>query len=123
MNKPPPPQEKEDPKQMDADVRAQKRSIGARKLVEDVTALQNAGATKEEIEEKLKDQKAEFPKLFAMVLAPGCSRVMLNAMLDQLEAVEKGKKSTHDASVMVGTVLVNSYVRPKLGMAPMPLPH
>jgi excinuclease UvrABC ATPase subunit len=122
MNKPPP-QEKEDPKQMDADVRAQKRSIGARKLVEDMTALQDAGATKEEIEEKLKDQKAEFPKLFAMVLAPGYSRVMLNAMLDQLEAVEHGKKSTHDASVMVGTVLVNSYVRPKLGMAPMPLPN
>jgi hypothetical protein len=122
MNKPPP-QEKEDPKQMDADVRAQKRSVGARKLVEDVTALHDAGATKEEIEEKLKDQKAEFPKLFAMVLAPGYSRAMLNAMLDQLEAVERGAKTTHDASVMVGTVLVNSYVRPKLGMAPMPLPN
>jgi hypothetical protein len=118
-----PPQEKEDPKKIDADVRAQKRSVGARKLVEDVTALQDAGATKEEIEEKLKDQKTEFPKLFAMVLDPGCSRVMLNAMLDQLEAVERGQKSTHDASVMVGTVLVNSYVRPKLGMAPMPLPN
>jgi hypothetical protein len=114
---------KEDPAQIDAGVRESKRSVGARKLVEQMYALHDAGTSKEEIESVMKDQKEQFPKLFSMVLDPGHSRAMLTAMLDQLEAVEKGKKSTHDASVMVGTVLVNSYVRPKLGMAPMPLPN
>jgi len=108
--------------QIDAGVRESKRSVGARKLVEDVNKLHAKGASKETIEMDLSSQKLEYPKLFAMVLDPGYSRAMISSILDQLEAVEKGHKTTHEASVMVGTVLVNSYVRPKLGMAPSPLP-
>jgi hypothetical protein len=112
----------EEAEKMDADIRESKRSITARLMVEKVNQMHDEGASKEEIEAALTAEKAEYPKLFAMVIDPGYSRVMLSAMLDQLEAVERGKKTTHEASVMVGTVLVNSYVRPKLGMAPVPLP-
>jgi hypothetical protein len=106
----------------DAEIRESKRSIGARLMVNKINELHDKGASKEEIETTLAAEKAEYPKLFAMVLDPGYSRVMLSSMLDQLEAVERGRKTTHEASVMVGTVLVNSFVRPKLGMAPVPLP-
>ena len=113
----------EDAKKMDADIREQKRSVGARQMIEEVNALHAKDMPSAEIEVTLNHWKEKYPKLFSMVLDPGYSRAMLNAMLDQLEAVEKGQTSTHDASVMVGTVLVNSYVRPKLGMAPVPLPN
>ena len=117
--------EKADPEsaaKMDSEIRANKRSVGARALVEAIKAAQKRGLSKEEIEKELATEKEEYPKLFGMVLDPKHSPAMLYAMLAQLEAVEGGAKSTHDASVAVGTILVNSFVRPKLGMEPVPLP-
>jgi hypothetical protein len=118
--------EKADPEaaaKMDSEIRASKRSVGARALVEAIKAAQKRGLSKEEIEKELATEKEEYPKLFGMVLDPKHSPAMLYAMLAQLEAVEGGAKSTHDASVVVGTILVNSFVRPKLGMDPVPLPN
>lgn len=115
-------QNPEDAAKMDAEIRENKRSVGARAMVEAVKAAQAAGKTKEEIEVELKAQKEEYPRLFAMVLDPRHSPAMLYAMLAQLESVERGARTTHDASVAVGTILVNSFVRPKLGMEPVPLP-
>ena len=112
----------EEAAQMDAEIRTNKRSVGARALVEAIKAAQKRGLSKEEIEQELAKEKEEYPKLFGMVLDPRHSPAMLYAMLAQLEAVETGSKSTHDASVTVGTILVNSFVRPKLGMDPVPLP-
>jgi hypothetical protein len=107
---------------MDASIRESKRSVGIRKMIADVTALHEKHTPSHEIQVLLPQWEEEYPKLFAMILDPEYSRVTLNAMLAQLEAVENGKKTTHDASVNVGTVLVNSFVRPKLGMEPVPLP-
>jgi hypothetical protein len=112
----------EEAAKMDAEIRESKRSVGARAMVEAVKAAQARGLSKEEIETELKEQKEEYPRLFAMVTDPRHSPAMLYAMLAQLEAVERGNRSTHDASVTVGTMLVNSFVRPKLGMEPVPLP-
>jgi DNA-binding HxlR family transcriptional regulator len=85
----------EDAIKMDAEIRESKRSISARLLVNKVNELHDKGASKEEIEAALTAEKAEYPKLFAMVLDPGYSRAMLSAMLNQLEAVERGRKTTH----------------------------
>ncbi len=107
---------------MDAEIRESKRSVGARAMVDAIKAAQARGLTKEAIEAELKEQKEAYPRLFAMVLDPKHSPAMLYAMLAQLESVEAGARSTHDASVAVGTILVNSFVRPKLGMEQVPLP-
>ena len=117
--------EKADPEsaaKMDSEIRTNKRSVGARALVEAIKAAQARGLSTVEIEQELAKEKEDYPKLFGMVLDPRHSPAMLYAMLSQLEAVEGGAKSTHDASVAVGTILVNSFVRPKLGMDPVPLP-
>ena len=116
-----PPTEKE-AAEMDEAVRAGKRSVGARALINAVRECRSRGLTPEEIEKELADQKEAYPRLFGMVLDPGHSEAMLNAMLAQLEAVEVGAATTHNASVVVGTMLVNSFVRPKLGMEQVPLP-
>ena len=115
-------QNPEEAAKMDEEIRANKRSVGARAMVEAIKAAQARGLSKEEIEKELVKEKEDYPRLFAMVLDPRHSPAMLYAMLAQLENVEAGKKTTHDASVAVGTILVNSFVRPKLGMEPVPLP-
>jgi len=112
----------EDAAKMDAQIRESKRSVGARVMVEAIKDAQARGLKPEEIESELSAWKQQYPRLFAMVLDPLHSPAMLYAMLARLEAVEAGQSSTHDASVVVGTMLVNSFVRPKLGMEPAPLP-
>ena len=107
---------------MDAEIRASKRSVGARALINAIKDGMAQGLTKAELEVLLKEQKEDYPRLFAMVTDPRHSPAMLTAMLAQLESVERGSRTTHDASVTVGTILVNSFVRPKLGMEPVPLP-
>ena len=107
---------------MDASVREAKRSVGVRKMVEEIKAAQARGLAPHEIQVELAHWEMEYPRLFAMVNGGEYSEAMLNAMLTQLEAVELGRQTTHDASVAVGTVLVNKYVRPQLGMEPVPLP-
>jgi len=111
---------------MDASVRQTRRSEGVKRMMGEIQALQRAGLTPQEITDlpDMSEWKLEYPKLFEMVVqSRGRSQELLNAMLAQLEAVEAGVKTTHDASVVVGTVLVNTYVRPTLGMAPVPLPN
>ena len=114
----------EEAAKMDASIRENRRSVGARRMVDAVRAAQARGLKPAEIEAlpEMTQWKADYPRLFAMVNDPAHSPAMLYAMLAQLEAVEQGQRSTHDASVVVGTMLVNSYVRPQLGMAPAPLP-
>jgi hypothetical protein len=106
----------------DASVRAAKRSVGVRKMMAEIKEAQARGLAPHEIQVELAHWETEYPRLFAMVNGGEYSEAMLTAMLAQLEAVEAGRQTTHDASVVVGTVLVNSYVRPQLGMAPVPLP-
>jgi hypothetical protein len=107
---------------MDSSIRDNRRSVGARALVDAVRDAKTRGLTKSQMDSELADHKKAYPKLYEMVSDPGHSGAMLTAMLAQLEAVEGGRKSTHEASVHVGTALVNSFVRPQLGMAPVPLP-
>jgi hypothetical protein len=114
----------EDDAKMDADVRTNKRSLLARQLVGQIQAAKKRGRTVEEInaDPAFAELKVEFPRLFKMLLDPKHSEATLSSMLRQLEAVEAGARSTHEASVTVGTILVNQFVRPKLGMEPVPLP-
>lgn len=122
-------QNPEDSAKLDADIRTSKLSVSARSMVAAVREAQRAGRTatltKETIEAtpQLFAYQQAFPRLFGMVNDPLHSPAILYAMLDQLESVERGSKSTHDASVATGTILVNSFVRPKLGMEPVPLPN
>lgn len=114
----------EEERKMDEEVRTNKRSVVARRMMEALHDARARGMSPKEIRDDvhLARWKAEFPRLFDMVLDPKYSPAMLNAMLRQLEAVEAGSRSTHEASVAVGTLLVNQYVRPTLGMESVPLP-
>jgi hypothetical protein len=112
----------EEAAEMDASIREAKRSVTARQMVSAARAAAARGLGADAIRAELGSQVEEYPKLFEMVMDPSHSPAMLDAILTQLEAVETGRRTTHDASVLVGTMLVNSFVRPKLGMEQVPLP-
>ena len=91
----------------------EKKSVRARRMMEEVQeALKTQ--TPASVAARFPDWEAEFPKLFATLLRPDYPRAVLGMMIDQLEQVENGKTTQHDASVAVGGVLVNQFVKPQL---------
>ncbi len=58
--------------------------------------------------------QSEFPRIFEMVLTRTYPRDILEMMLRQLEKMENGSTSQHNASVTVGGALVDRFVKPQL---------
>ena len=58
--------------------------------------------------------QTEFPLLFAMILKPDHDRVILQKLVEQFEKMESGQQTQHQASVEVGTVLVDTFVKGKV---------
>ena len=113
---------------LDAAIRRDVRSIQARAMIREIQQAQSANRTREEILSdpalahwRLPSEQGGFPKLFEMVSDPSHSQAILNATLEQLEAVEKHQKTAHQAAVHAGTVYANSFVNAKLGLPPVPL--
>ena len=63
------------------------------------------------------DYQKEFPSIFAMLLKKDYRRDILAMMVDQLDKMERGDVSQHNASVNVGTILVDRIVKPQLNNA------
>jgi len=66
------------------------------------------------VEVNFQQYKAEFTSIFGMILKGDYKKDRLEMMLKQLEKMEAGNVSQHDASVAVGTVLVEKIVKPQL---------
>ena len=60
------------------------------------------------------DFNERYPVLFKKLIHQECDRDQLEFLLLRLEEVRTGSKSQHDASVEVGQILVDNYVKPKL---------
>lgn len=70
--------------------------------------------TKSDLEELYKEFKEEKPQLFDMICSNHCDDMVLSQLLYQFEEVKSGNINQHDASVNVGQVLVDKYVKPKI---------
>jgi hypothetical protein len=81
--------------------------------VEDALSTQTAA----QVSSQFADFQKEFPKIFEMVLTRTYPRDLMAMMLDNLDKMERGARSQHDASVAVGTVLVDRIVKPQLAAA------
>ena len=81
--------------------------------VEEALTTQNAA----QVSSQFADFQKEFPKIFEMVLTCTYPRDLMAMMLDNLDKMERGTRSQHDASVAVGTVLVDRIVKPQLAAA------
>jgi hypothetical protein len=94
-------------------VAVEKKSIRARRMVAEVKeALKNSSAAA--VSSQFADYQKEFPTLFATLLRQDYPPDVLERLLSQLEKIESGKTTQHDASVAVGTVLVDRFVKNQL---------
>lgn len=93
------------------------RSQKVRRYVAEVEeALRNQ--TPAQVSAEYADFQTEFPRIFEMVLTRTYPRDVLEMMLRQLEKMESGSTSQHNASVAVGGVLVDRFVKPQLANTP-----
>ncbi len=56
----------------------------------------------------------EYPKLYSMCLNKHFNKEQMNFFLAKLKQVEDNEKTEHEASVDVGTLLVNKYVKSQI---------
>ena len=95
---------------------AEPRSVRVKRMIVEVEeALQTM--TPLHVSTQFAEWQSEFPKIFEMVLTRTYNREIMAIMIEQFERVERGSKSQHDASVSVGTVLVDRIVKPQLAAA------
>ena len=92
------------------------KSVRARRMVQEVEAALST-QTPAQVSAQFADYQKEFPKVFEMLLTRTYHREFLEMMFQQLERMERGAVSQHDASVAVGTVLVDEIVKPQLRAA------
>jgi hypothetical protein len=103
-------------KRMSSTSNTEPKSVRARRMITEVeTAL--ATQTPAQVSSNFAEYQREFPKIFEMLLTRTYRRDFLEMMLGQLERVERGSTSQHNASVAVGTLLVDEIVKPQLRAA------
>lgn len=105
-------------KEMDVSgVPQEPKSIRVRRMVDEVEAALRE-QTPAQVSSQFADYQKEFPRIFEMLLTRTYPRDILEMMIGQLEKMESGNVSQHNASVHVGGVLVDRFVKPQLKHAP-----
>lgn len=66
------------------------------------------------VSEKFSEFENKYPTLFRKLVEEDCDQHQLNFMLSKLDQVRTGSQTQHDASVDVGQLLVDKYVKPEL---------
>ncbi len=96
---------------------AEKKSERVRRMIQEVeAALAQENAA--QVSSQFADYQKEFPRIFEMLLTRTYPRDVMEMMIGQLEKMEAGNVSQHNASVHVGGVLVDRFVKPQLKHAP-----
>ncbi len=63
---------------------------------------------------KYKEFSEKYPTLFDKLFDPNFDKAVLKYMLNQKGKIQSNKQTEHNASVKVGTMLVDKYVKPNL---------
>jgi len=95
------------------DSSAEKRSVRAKRMILEVSEAIHEKSN-DEVTIEFADWKKEFPKIFEMILARSLKPEFIAMMIAQFEQVEEGSVTQHNASVAVGTMLVDKIVKPQL---------
>ena len=83
-------------------------------MLEQVEGLKAAGKSQEAIKEEMAAFVEQYPRLFEMVMRPSYDKTQLRTMLHMLSKMGTGELSQHQASMIVGQKLVNTYVTPAI---------
>lgn len=89
------------------------RSEYVRSRITEVRRLRELGQNDEEIKAALGNFVTQYPTLFQMAVEPHFDESKLNFMLGMLDKMSNGM-TQHQASVIVGQKLVDSFVKPMI---------
>lgn len=89
------------------------RSIYIRERVDEIRRLRRLGQTDDQIKAALGEFVKQYPTLFQMAVEPHFDYRQLNMMLGVMDKMAGGM-TQHQASVIVGQSLVNTFVKPML---------
>jgi hypothetical protein len=90
------------------------RSIYIRERVNEIKKLRQLGQTDDEIKEALGSFVKQYPTLFQMAVEPHFDEQKLSFMLGVLDKMANTGMTQHQASVIVGQKLVDSFVKPMI---------
>jgi DNA-binding ferritin-like protein (Dps family) len=93
---------------------AKERATYVADMIRRVEIYQVEGKNKEQIRELMPDFSKSYKELFDMVTRPGgYDKNTLKVMIQMLNQMGNGNMSQHQASVIVGKKLVDTYVKPQ----------
>lgn len=94
---------------------AKERAEYVRAMVKRTEAYKKDGMTLDQIKERLPEFSRDYPNLLEMVLSDEAyHKQTLTTMLAMLDRMGEGSLSQHQASVIVGQRLVQTFVKPQL---------
>lgn len=97
------------------DFQPKERAQYVRHSITEIEAYLNDGLTAEQIKEKLPAFVKSYKNLFEMVTQPGgYNKQSLKTMLAMLDRMATGEVTQHQASVIVGQRLADTYIKPNL---------
>jgi len=91
---------------------AKARATYLRDMVEKVKQLKAQGKQADEIKEETGTFSAQYPTLFKMLNKDTYDAAAIRTMLYMLEKMGTGELSQHQASVVVGQRLHDTYIKP-----------
>lgn len=98
---------------------AKARSVYIRAMVKRCEEFQSQGLNVESIKEKLPEFARDYPTLFETVTSSDpYHKTSLRTMLAMLDRMGDGNLSQHQASVIVGERLLQTFVKPQMSQQP-----
>jgi hypothetical protein len=95
------------------DFQPKERAQYVRESIALIETYQAQGLTTKQIEEKVPTFVRDYKNLFEMVTMPGgYNKQSLKTMLAMLDRMGKGELSQHQASMIVGQRLADTYIKP-----------
>lgn len=85
-----------------------------RDMVKAVEEYKTAGKSSVEIKALVPEFARDYSNLFEMVLKPGYNKHTLKTMLSMLDRMGNGELTQHQASMVVGERLANTFIKPNL---------
>ena len=97
------------------DFQPKERAQYVRDCIELVEQYQKDGFTTQEIKDKVPTFVRDYKNLFEMVTQPGgYNKQSLKTMLAMLDRMGTGELTQHQASVIVGQRLADTYIKPNI---------
>lgn len=121
MDRPPPQDRRSDAERMaeaatrPLDFQPKERAQYVRDSLALIEVYQTQGFTTEQIKEKVPTFVRDYKNLFEMVTQPGgYNKQSLKTMLAMLDRMGSGELTQHQASVIVGQRLADTYIKPNI---------